>query len=563
MKDYSVKEIVLILPRENIIAEEDVFREKHKVNLNSMKILRNKNFEVFREPLGLESIAANFRKKGYHVKLFFCDMEDTQDEDIIEYVVMFQVRFIGLSVLFDRHLEHALVLGKKLKRNNNYIFLGGPFASFAARNILDYSSGWLDGICIGEGEIVDVNIADAIYGGRSFKNIKGLFFIDKNGNFVCNQREKKCDLNQIERPDRDFIERAFELGYPLRVASIYTSRGCAQQCTFCTGSSFQRFSEGKLWSCRRAKQVVDEVEILIRKYGIKYFYICDDNFYGYGYEAQKRVLDILSLIEERGIKAKFHFEMRVDCVTEDIMLKLKQAGFTDVLLGIEAGVQSMLDRWKKGITVQHNIDAINTVRRCGLDLKPGFILFDGETSFEELCENIDFIKTMKLYEGNHILDLINPLQIFNGSPIYKSIYPAGYMIDKKKDLSEKEFVRSISHFPYKINDYRVQLFWKVIKREIDEISEFISGDIIAQIYSDWNYYDKGVISSFLKKYSRLQNDAALIILDLCDYIIDRIINDDTENLENVTYQRYDFWIRQYYSEGLANAVIDLEKKRKK
>ncbi len=44
---------------------------------------------------------------------------------------------------------------------------------------------------------------------------------------------------------------------------------------------------------------------------------------------------------------KFHYEMRVDFVTEKLLMELKSAGFLDILLGIEAGVQTMLDRWKK------------------------------------------------------------------------------------------------------------------------------------------------------------------------------------------------------------------------
>lgn len=529
-------EIILIFPRENVIAEEDVYHEKQTVKKENMNIIRNDNFEVFREPLGVESIAASFRKNGYEVKLFFCDLEELSDEEIVKYTDENDIKFIGISVLFDRHLEHALVLGKKIKRDSNYVIFGGPFVSFAAFEVLTYCSEWLDGIVVGEGESADVKIANAIYEGKDIHDIDGLYYINKNGEFVRNPHEKKTELDLLDRPDRDFIRRAIELGYKPHMASIYTSRGCAQRCTFCTGTAFQYFSEGKLWRYRTAPVVVDEIEKLIEEFNIRYFYICDDNFYGYGDAGEQRVLDILRLIKERNIKAKFHFEMRVDRMSEEIMLKFKEAGFVDVLLGIEAGVQSMLDRWKKGITVQQNLDAINMVRKCGLNLKPGFILFDGDTSLEELHENVNFIRNTRLYEGNSILDLFNPMQIFNGSEMKK--VKIGPNVKVYTSLSEKAFTRSITHYKYDIIDSRVELFWNVMKVKIDDINRLFGGDFIAEIYANWNGEDRKKALFLVKNYRKLQKELPELVLDLCDFTFELIENGKTDNIDKLLDEKY-------------------------
>lgn len=555
-----MRKIVLIFPKENIISENDVFHEKQKVNKNNMRIIHNNNFEVFREPLGIESIAASFRKKGYDVKIFFCDLEEISDDEIVGYIVENGIKYVGISVLFDRHLEHALILGKKIKKNDNYIFFGGPFASFASYEILTYCSKWLDGIIVGEGETVNVKIADAIYSGNDFHYIKGLYYIDIEGKFVQNPHEKKIDLDVLERPERDFIRRAIELGYRPHMASIYTSRGCAQQCTFCTGTAFQFFNEGSLWRYRSAIKVVNEIEKLIQEFNIRYFYICDDNFYGYGDAGEQRILDILKLIKERGIKARFHFEMRVDRISEEVMLKLKECGFVDVLLGIESGVQSMLDRWKKGVTVQQNIDAVNMVRKCGLNLKPGFILFDGDTNLDELRENIKFIREMKLYEGNSILDLMNPMQIFNGSAIKKE--KIGFIKNIDVNLSEKAFTRSITHYEYEIVDAGVKIFWDSIKGKIDEISEMFNGDMIAAIYANWNKSDKKEVLSFVKNYKKVKKELPIIVLDLCDYIFKVIDSGEIERIDELVEYRYNSLISKFHFDDvkrILNLALNEEK----
>ena len=61
----------MFFQKENVIEENDVYHEKQKASNDNMNILYNNNFEAYREPLGLESIATAFREKEYKVKMFF------------------------------------------------------------------------------------------------------------------------------------------------------------------------------------------------------------------------------------------------------------------------------------------------------------------------------------------------------------------------------------------------------------------------------------------------------------------------------------------------------------
>ncbi len=548
------KRIVLVFPKENVIEENDVYHEKQKASNDNMNILYNNNFEAYREPLGLESIATAFREKEYKVKMFFCELENIEDSVIKRYVDKYCVRFIGISVLFDRHLEHALILAKKLKNDSTFILLGGPFVSFSAKSIMKKYGDQIDAIVLGEGEKTDVDLAECVYEETDFRDIKGICYRDKNGKVVQNDFERKLNLDQLGFPSRDFLDKAIELGYRPKVASIYTSRGCAQRCTFCTGNHFTKYNIGKVWNARSPKHIVDEIQMLVENYNITYIYICDDNFYGYGEEAYGRVIEICRLINERKLHLKFHYEMRVDFVTEKLLMELKSAGFLDILLGIEAGVQTMLDRWKKGVTVEQNRLAINLVRKCGLNLKVGFILYDGDTTFEELRENIRFIKDMELYKSNNILELLNPMQIFNGSQIMKEKYNGIQENELAEDISG--FVKSISHFPYKIKDRRVELFWRLIVDKVNQLSLFCDGKVITMIYKNWGNKGKEVFS-FVKAYKRFIRELPYIVIELLDYVLEQIEQRRYNNMEENVSEKYDEMIHRYFENGLLDTQTNL------
>lgn len=339
----------------------------------------------------------------------------------------------------------------------------------------------------------------------------------KNKEVVVNPPMDKIDLDEIPFPARDYIIRAQELGNKIQVASIYTSRGCAGTCTYCTGNQFSKLCIGKRWRGRSPYNVVDEIEELINKYNISYFYICDDNFWGYGKYAKARIMKILELLKDRNIKAKFHFEMRVDFIDEEFVKSLKECGFVDIFLGIESGVQSMLDRWKKGTTVEDNIRAIDLVRKYKLNLKVGYILFDEYTTFEELQENLDFIIKMKLNSKNQIMELFNPMQIFVGSELANS----KCSLESINGTGSENIMNKFT-YSYELRDKQVYLFWESVKDIIDKLNFYFNYFAVPYIYKDRKKVNKKECIAYLKKLKEMQNSLPDIVMRICYKAIDLI-----------------------------------------
>ena len=98
---------------------------------------------------------------------------------------------------------------------------------------------------------------------------------------------------------------------------IMTSRGCPFHCTFCASQS--------LWkNCRdrSPKSIADEIEHLIRNYGVKEIYLFDDTFN----LNLKRSEEICDEIIRRKIKVSLRVQARVYPITKRLLQKMKRAG---------------------------------------------------------------------------------------------------------------------------------------------------------------------------------------------------------------------------------------------
>lgn len=70
---------------------------------------------------------------------------------------------------------------------------------------------------------------------------------------------------------------------------------------------------------------------------------------------------------------------------------MKRAGFFSFACGIENGSQSALTRMNKKATVEDNKRALELFKKYGYIVQMGYILFDKETTYQELVENYQFM----------------------------------------------------------------------------------------------------------------------------------------------------------------------------
>ena len=357
----------------------------------------------YTENLGIQYIGGVLRNAGFDVRIINADYENLRNEQIVNLICENDTDFLGISPCYI-NMEYALDMSHEIKRRlpNINICIGGHHATFCCDEILK-NEDIIDFIVRGEGEETSLELAEAIeshYGGELpfdvLLTIKGLSF-RHDGKVTHNEARGVIeDLDRIPFPVRDPLDKILEMGghaMPL----LCISRGCPANCSFC---STPRFYE-RVWRARSAKNVVDEIQSIIDRYGFTQFYITDDQFAGAGKRGRDHVQSIIQEIKDRELHKDynlyFFIMVRADFFrmeNEDIIKQFPEVGFMDIFIGFESGDPGQIKVYKKGTTQKQYKEAIDLLRKYNIFLEGGFIVFNPYSTFISLRNDANLIRSL-------------------------------------------------------------------------------------------------------------------------------------------------------------------------
>jgi radical SAM superfamily enzyme YgiQ (UPF0313 family) len=150
---------------------------------------------------------------------------------------------------------------------------------------------------------------------------------------------------------------------------MVTSLGCPMRCAFCEAGRTD-------YNPRSPLKVVDEMQECYEKFGVREIDIFDYEFP----MIRDRALAICREIRSRKLDITWACRSRVDTVDPELLQEMSRAGCRRIYYGLESGVQEMLDRMNKGITLSRVEKTIAATKELGI--KPlGFFLVGcpGET----------------------------------------------------------------------------------------------------------------------------------------------------------------------------------------
>jgi radical SAM superfamily enzyme YgiQ (UPF0313 family) len=222
-----------------------------------------------------------------------------------------------------------------------------------------------------------------------FSGIKGLSWRSYDGKIIHNE----------ERP---FIEELDRLPFPARhcldgyqdmpahcFQGIYGSRGCPFDCIFCGCHT----SMGYKPRMRSAKNMVDEIEQVHKKYKTRYFYICDDIFFLY----KERAREFCRLLIKRKLPVYWSAQTRAEMVDSETLALMKKAGGQHVAVGVEVGNSEVRRMIKKDNTIEDVRRCARVIRENGLYMVAFCIVGLPWEGRKEIEDTVNLIKEIQPY----------------------------------------------------------------------------------------------------------------------------------------------------------------------
>ncbi|MCD6449508.1 MAG: B12-binding domain-containing radical SAM protein, partial [Thermotogaceae bacterium] len=276
---------------------------------------------AFYPPLGLAYLGAALREKGHHVKIVDMNVEDFDYKGgaLSNYDV------IGISSDTVR-IQLACDIALEAKKMGKIVIMGGPHPSFDFARLLNM--GVADYIVLGEGEKSMPELLESISKGEPYPEIDGVAYKTEEGVKVFPQKFIK-NLDSLPLPDRDLLPLdKYNVKFDgKRATSIVTSRGCPFDCEFCSASQFA----GLLWRRRSVESVLEEVELLYKKYNYRSLIFFDDNFT----LSPERVIEISEGIVKKDMKISWWAFSRADEILghEDMVEAMAKSGCKMLFIG--------------------------------------------------------------------------------------------------------------------------------------------------------------------------------------------------------------------------------------
>lgn len=219
------------------------------------------------------------------------------------------------------------------------------------------------------------------------------------------------------------------------IAPLITSRGCPYLCRFCASGL-----QGHTIRYREPGHVVDEMEMLVERYGVREIQILDDNFTLRRAHAEA----ILEGVIARGLDLALSLPngVRLDRLDPELVHLFERAGGYSMTVGIDSGSQRILDAMERAVSLEEMEASVRMVKaQSGLRLTGNFILgLPGETR-EDLAATLRFATRLPLDRAYFAMYLPLP-----GSALFNELRAQGRLESLDyQDLSEK--ARRIAYSP--------------------------------------------------------------------------------------------------------------------
>ena len=263
--------------------------------------------------------------------------------------------------------------------------------------------------------------------GKPLEEIAGISYLKDGQIFHNPDRPQIHDLDALPHVTdvykRDLDVTRYNVPFLLNpYVSLYTTRGCPAQCTFCL---WPQTLSGHPWRKRSAEDVAREMARAKQYWpNVREFFFDDDTF-----NIQKaRTLELCAQLRPLGLTWSCTSRVTTDYET---LKAMKDAGCRLLIVGYESGDPQILKNIKKGATVERARQFTKDCHKLGLVIHGDFILgLPGETR-ATIRNTINFAKELDVETIQ-----VSVAHAYPGTELYDYAAKNGFMVADNKMVDE-------------------------------------------------------------------------------------------------------------------------------
>jgi hopanoid biosynthesis associated radical SAM protein HpnJ len=300
-------------------------------------------------------------------------------------------------------------------------FVGPTVTTSPDRALNEYAA--LDFICRREFDLSIVEYAN----GKPLNEILGISYKDSSGIIQHNPDRAQLSPDQLddmpwatEIYHRDLDVTKYSVPFLLHpFVSLYTTRGCPAQCTFCL---WPQTLSGHAWRKRSTADVAAEMKQAKELFPqVKEFFFDDDTFN----IQSARTIELCEKLKPLGLTWSCNSRVTTDY---DTLKAMKEAGCRLLIVGFESGDPQILKNIKKGATVERARRFVRDCHDLGLVIHGDFILgLPGETK-ASIRNTIKFAKQLDCETIQ-----VSIAHAFPGTELFEFVKKNAFITNKKME----------------------------------------------------------------------------------------------------------------------------------
>lgn len=380
--------------------------------------------------LGLGYLASALRARGHAVDIIDCNKEQLDFQGLAKRFRSNISDMIGIQVYScDLAATRKTVSIIKEIEPGMRVVIGGPHPTALPEQSL--RSLGADFAIAGEALYSLPRLVDLLEneGEDQLSSVGGLVWRD-GSTTRRNEQEYIKNVDDLDVPAWDLMDPrtyppaphgVFARAFP--TAPFIVSRGCAFNCTFCAGTLIT----GPGMRYRSIDKVMEEIEILRHRYGVRELHLIDDNFTSKRSYVKEFCMRISSL--DPPLSWSCPNGIRLGTLDRPLVEIMKKSGCYSVLVGIESGTQRILDHMRKRTTPDKIREKVDLLVDAGIIVTGSFIIGYPEETLDDIKETVRFAKSLRIQQAD-----FNCFVPIPGSSIYQTLKEKGELDEDSWDL---------------------------------------------------------------------------------------------------------------------------------